>query len=103
MAIEIEAPKGTPVNLATADQALVGSYKTQALTGVIVQTTLSAEVELKDGSAGDTLARIPTGSVVGTTFNFLDIKFPNGIYVDAGGGQTGIFTVAHWAYVKGTT
>ena len=102
-AINIEAPVGTSINIATADQALVTTLTKQALTGVTITTDNNQAIALKDGSSGDTLAKVPANAGVGTTFNFLDIKFPDGIYLDAGGSATGVVTVAHWSYIKGVS
>ena len=101
--INVEAPEGTSVNLATADQALVVAYTKQALTGILVTTSNNAKVELKNGATGDVIAAVAASSPVGHTVNCLDAKFPDGIYVDAGGSATGVITVVHWSYIKGIT
>ena len=79
------------------------SITKQALTGVIDTTDKNKVIALKDGTGAATLAKITANAGVGTSFNFLDIKFPDGIFLDAGGSATGIVTIAHWSYVKGVS
>lgn len=100
--INIEANPGTSIDLATQDEALIVPLKNQALAGVIINTDNSAAIQLKNGSdTGAVLATVAATAGVGTTVDFFNVKFPDGIFFDAGGAATGLVTVVHWSYVKG--
>jgi len=104
--INIEAKTGTVIDLATQDRALVKTGDTarkgRALSGIIINVTNSVAIQLRDGSVtGEVKATVVITAGVGATIDFFDIKFPNGIFLDAGGSATGNVTVAHWGYVKG--
>jgi len=90
------------VDLSSADQTADTENPTR-LKGASITTSPSAAVSLKDGSSGSTLAKIPANPVVGAWFEFGDMYFENGIYVDAGGSATGVITLDRKQFINENT
>lgn len=82
------------VDISSTDQQAITSQPT-ALRGIHVQVSNSAVIQLKDGSSGSTIARVPANTGAGTWIELGDMPFANGIYQDAGGAATGTITYVY--------